>query len=113
MVSSAELQATRANERMTRSYKVLLTTGRETGEGHLCDLSVKGCAIESPVRVSVGQALELRILLAETQSLQVRRAVVRWVKDWQFGVEFQDNRLHARVHQVVHAWKHDPWKLAR
>ena len=110
MVSSATGRATR----ITTSYSVKITTGRQSGDGHVYDLSGNGCAIQSAVSVRVGDMLQLRIIIPEAdQSLKVRRALVRWVEGCRFGVEFRDDRPHARLHHVVHAWKNDPWKLAR
>jgi hypothetical protein len=71
MVTTTESRTTRSNERAALWYPVMLTTGRETGEGQVWDLSGTGGSIESHVGVTVGQMLQLRIIIPEAdRSLQ-------------------------------------------
>ncbi len=55
------------------------------------DLSVRGCRISSPTRVTRGAELQLHLILPENEHyspVDVERAVVQWTEGNEFGVEF-------------------------
>ena len=61
------------------------------GEGVGLDLSVRGCRISSPTRVTRGTELQLHLILPENEHdspVDVERAVVQWTEGNEFGVEF-------------------------
>ena len=61
------------------------------GEGVGLDLSVRGCRISSPTRVTRGTELQLHLVLPENDHyspVDVERAVVQWTEGNEFGVEF-------------------------
>jgi len=60
-------------------------------EGVGLDLSVRGCRISSPTRVTRGTELQLHLVLPENDQyspVDVERAVVQWTEGNEFGVEF-------------------------
>lgn len=114
MVSSqASVVKTRSSERRAHRGSVVLANSRQTGEGGVLDVSGNGCLVESLLRVTVGDSLQLRLLFPEVDlSLRVSEAVVRWVRGVQFGVEFMTvNETH--LHHFIRAWQEDPWKSSR
>ncbi len=61
------------------------------GEGVGLNLSVSGCRISSPTRVTRGTELQLHLVLPENDRyspVEVERAVVQWTEGNEFGVEF-------------------------
>lgn len=58
-------------------------------EGMLEDLSLSGSYIAGYTVVSIGMALALHILLpGDQEPLRIDRAIVKWVKGSEFGVDF-------------------------
>lgn len=59
------------------------------GDGHIIDLSLRGCRVDSQTAVRPGTSLELRIHTSEGEPpLNIYEAVVRWSRAQQFGLEF-------------------------
>jgi hypothetical protein len=59
------------------------------GDGHIIDLSLRGCRVESQTEVRPGTSLEVRIQTSEEEPpLKIQEAVVRWTRARQFGLEF-------------------------
>ena len=59
------------------------------GTGHMLDLSLRGCRIESPVTVEQGVSLELRIYAPDIEwPLVIQGASVQWVSGQTFGLAF-------------------------
>ncbi len=55
------------------------------------ELSVRGCRISSPTRVTRGTELQLQLILPENEHyspVDVERAVVQWTEGDEFGAEF-------------------------
>ncbi|HET6674081.1 MAG TPA: PilZ domain-containing protein [Nitrospiraceae bacterium] len=64
-------------------------SGDAEGEGIIVNLSPKGCKVESEATVKVSEAMSLIILLPDQKTpTTVDLALVRWVKDDAFGLEF-------------------------
>ena len=60
-----------------------------TSEGIIEDLSLSGNYINGNAPVSVGMALALQIFVpGDPDPLLIERAIVKWVKGSEFGVEF-------------------------
>jgi hypothetical protein len=51
--------------RVRVQFRVTFSTSTKAGTGHMLELSVGGCCIESPVTVEPGSSLELRICAAD------------------------------------------------
>jgi hypothetical protein len=102
---------TRLSERIALQCSIVMANGRQVGEGRVLDLSVRGCLVEGPVPVKVGDSLQLRLFLPDSdQSMCVSLAAVRWTQDLRFGVEFieVDEKHRACLNHFV-ARQADPW----
>ncbi|MFQ5993328.1 MAG: PilZ domain-containing protein [Nitrospiraceae bacterium] len=76
------------------------------GEGVGLDLSVRGCRISCPTRVTRGTELQLHLILPENDhysSVDVERGVVQWTEGDEFGVEFLQltTEVSERIHRFV------------
>jgi len=74
------------------------------GEATLLDLSTNGCQATSLTMPQLGATLKLSLFLEDQQwPLRIDEAVVRWVKEQKFGLEFtgirpaQRERLRALI----------------
>ena len=74
------------------------------GEAKLLDLSASGCRASSSIPLTVDMSLRLSLFLLDHQwPLRVNEAIVRWIDQDQFGLEFvnltmaQRERLRALV----------------
>jgi hypothetical protein len=73
------------------------------GDGTLMNLSLHGCRIKGAPSFSCGSRLRLQLWLPDqAQPMAIEQAVVRWVKDDQFGVSFLEvpPDVRARLEQV-------------
>ncbi|MDE3042153.1 MAG: PilZ domain-containing protein [Nitrospirota bacterium] len=67
------------------------------GEATILDLSTGGCQATSLTEVQVGTVLRLSLFLQDQQwPVRIDGAIVRWVKDNSFGLEFTDIRSAQR-----------------
>ncbi len=79
----------RSLPRVDANHLVMFTTPQEIGWGRLVNVSLPGCAIESPRLLSVGQTVKLSVLLSnDPEPLVVTLAKVRWWADGYAGLEF-------------------------
>ena len=79
----------RYRPRIGVSCPVVVTTGTQVGAGHILDLTLPGCLIESPLAVQKAQPLHLEMFLPGIASpLIVTLAVIRWTEGNRFGAEF-------------------------
>jgi len=70
-------------------FEALTVLQPTQGEGYTYDLTIKGCRIESDVKVERGSYVSLALQLHERQvPLAISVARVRWVRGPVFGVEF-------------------------
>ena len=56
---------------------VVIETNGRTAQGRVLNLSVPGCLLETGIRLCVGQAVALTMLLSDGQAMNVGLAVVR------------------------------------
>lgn len=78
----------RKEQRYRESVPVQYLGEGVTGEGFLFDLSLNGGRIVGEVPVSVDLSLRLRFSLpGEAEPFMFERAVVRWVRGLEFGLE--------------------------
>jgi PilZ domain len=67
------------------------------GEATVLDLSTNGCQATSFIQIQVGMVFRLSLFLHDQQwPLRIDEALVRWVKDANFGLEFTGIRLAQR-----------------
>ena len=79
----------RKNRRLKKLVPVRYLGNGITGEGIIKDLSLSGNNITGNVTVSVGVALALQIFVpGDPVALLIDRAIVKWVKGSEFGVDF-------------------------
>jgi len=84
-----------------------------SGSGVLGDLSIRGCRVFSKAQVKPGTEMELRIeVLTEELQIQVKKAVVRWSRDSNFGLEFINlsGDEWARLRDVVRELGKESWQ---
>ena len=76
-----------------------VTCGGITCEGTVLDVTVPGCLIQSSsVSARKGDSLTLRVTIPQVRAtFLVARAVVRWVDELRFGVEFVEMDPKERV----------------
>ncbi len=89
------------------------STNIVSGVGILGDLSIRGCRIFSATQVKPGTEVELRIEISNEQpSLHIRRSVVRWSRDGNFGMEFINlfEGEWARLQQLVKELELQPFQ---
>ena len=79
----------RKNRRLKKLVPVRYLGDGIAGEGIIKDLSLSGSYITGNVTVSVGVALSLQIFVPrDPEALLIDRAIVKWVKGSEFGVDF-------------------------
>lgn len=79
-------------------------------EGLLKDVSVGGGWITGAVPVSVGMVLRVQLCVpGDLEPFLIDRALVRWVKRLEFGVEFEGmpTMVSARLHRLIATLIHD------
>lgn len=86
-------------------------------EGRILDLSLPGCLLESPEKISPGEYVQLRLFLPDLQApLQVSLAAVRWVQGVRVGLEFirtsldEQRRLERFVREHLGAGGASVWR---
>lgn len=101
----------RSSERIALQCSIVIANGIQVGEGRVLDVSVRGCLVEGPVLVRVGDHLQLRLFLPDSDlSMCVSLAAVRWAQGLRFGVEFieVDEKHRACLNHFV-SLQADPW----
>jgi hypothetical protein len=79
----------RKNQRLKKLVPVRYLGARLAGEGIISDLSLSGSYITGNVPVQVGMQLSLQIFVpGDQESLMIDRAIVKWVKKGEFGIDF-------------------------
>jgi hypothetical protein len=105
----------RSSERFALECTIVLASGIQVGEGQVLNMSGRGCLVESSVLVNVGDYLQLRLSLHESEpSLRVSRAAVCWAQGFRFGVKFigMEEKDLARLNRFVILQGWDPWERA-
>ncbi len=79
----------RKNSRLKKLVPVRYLRDGIAGEGIIKDLSLSGSYITGNATVSVGMLLNLQIFVpGNPQPLLIDQAIVKWVKESEFGVDF-------------------------
>ncbi|HEX7766971.1 MAG TPA: PilZ domain-containing protein [Nitrospira sp.] len=67
------------------------------GEASLLDISASGCRASSSIPLENGMMLRLSIFLPDHQwPLRINQAIVRWIENKEFGLEFIDITMAQR-----------------
>ena len=87
-------------------FPLAIANGIQISDGRVFDVSVRGCLVESSVRVKAGDCLQLRLGLPEAASVPficVSVAIVRWAQGRRFGVEFikVDEKYRASLNRFI------------
>lgn len=79
----------RQHRRVPAQLKSLLLGNSHEVEGVTLDLSIAGARIESEIDVFPGKQIRVRLLVpGEEELLLIEQAMVRWVDEDTFGIEF-------------------------
>src|SRR5262249_37960984 len=79
----------RQHRRIPAQLKSLLLGNSHEVEGVTLDLSIGGARIESDIAVFPGKQLRVRLVVpGEEELLSIDQALVRWVHEDTFGIEF-------------------------
>lgn len=79
----------RQHRRVPAQLKSLLLGNSHEVEGVTLDLSIGGARIESEIDVFPGKQIQVRLVVpGEEEPLLIDQALVRWVDEDTFGIEF-------------------------
>ena len=79
----------RKHQRLKKLVPVRYLRDGIAGEGIIKDLSLNGSYMTGNAPVSIGMVLALQIFVpGDSEPLLIERAIVRWVKKSEFGVDF-------------------------
>ncbi len=79
----------RQHRRIPAQLKSLLQGNSHEVEGVTLDLSIGGARIESEIDVFPGKQIQVRLVVpGEEEPLLIDQALVRWVDEDTFGIEF-------------------------
>jgi hypothetical protein len=94
----------RKQQRLTRLVSVRYLRDGVAGEGIIDDLSLSGSYMTGNTPVFVGMALALQMFVpGDPEPLLIDRAIVKWVKGSEFGVDFDlpQPAVAERITQVI------------
>lgn len=71
--------------------------------GHVIDLTVPGCRLQSTLLLDAGESVQLRVQVEGRKPLRIDLGVVRWVQDNMAGIEFirMSEEDQVRLRQLV------------
>jgi hypothetical protein len=77
--------------------------GLVQGQGTVWNLSLMGWKLSGDVPLQVGQTCSLTVNLPNEESILVTAAIVRWVRDQEYGLETLaiEKQTHSRVEHVI------------
>ena len=94
----------RKHQRLRRLVPVRYLRDGIAGEGIIKDLSLSGSYMTGNTPVSVGMALALHLFVpGDPEPLLIDRAIVKWVKGSEFGVDFDtpEPRVAERITTII------------
>ena len=94
----------RKNQRIKRLVPVRYLGDGIIGEGIIKDLSLSGSYITGNAAVSIGAVIALQIFIpGDPEPLCIDRATVKWVKDSDFGVDFDTSQSEVteRIAKII------------
>jgi PilZ domain len=87
----------RAYHRFPLFYPVIFGGAPFIGEGNLTNLSLMGCSVMSDREVLCGSDVRLSVLLPNQRpALSIDLGTIKWVRGYEFGVEFLRLPLEVR-----------------
>ncbi|MEC4889735.1 MAG: PilZ domain-containing protein [Nitrospira sp.] len=93
---------------LTRLSSVLVQRDKLRYDAAVCDVSIKGCRVESPIKPFTGMQLEVSFQLpGEATPITISNATVRWTGSHGIGIEFlkiepaQEARLKSLISQIT------------
>lgn len=88
----------RVHERTDTDFRAFFTDGQYLeGEGTVLDISKSGCRVQCPCELKQGSIIELWLFMPNYEwPLRIERALVRWAKGEEFGLEFANLRPSQR-----------------
>lgn len=78
----------RYSDRKKTSCRVTLSCGGRVSEGHIRDLTVPGCLLETVLLLETGQSVQLRVYVDNKRPMRIDLGIVRWTQGGKAGVEF-------------------------
>ena len=94
----------RKDQRIKRLVPVRYLGDRIIGEGIIKDLSLSGSYITGNASVSIGAVIALQIFIpGDPEPLLIDCATVKWVKDSDFGVDFDisQSEVTERIAKII------------
>ena len=94
----------RKDQRLKKLVPVRYLGNGIAGEGIIKDISLSGSYITGNAPVSVGVTLALQIFVpGDPEPLLIDRAIVKWVKGSEFGVDFEipQPKVAERITKVI------------
>jgi PilZ domain len=94
----------RKDQRLKKLVPVRYLGHGMAGEGIIKDLSLSGSYMTGNAPVSVGMTLALQIFVpGDPEPLLIDRAIVKWVKGPEFGVDFDtpQPKVAERITQII------------
>lgn len=92
-------------ERVTTTMPVDIVGDRGEGEGVVVNLSLDGCSLRTPLKLSAGDRLDLSLYPQDkTTPVRIERAIVRSIKAPLVGIQFVQfpSRSRERLSRVIH-----------
>jgi hypothetical protein len=83
--------------------------GTFQGQGTVWNFSMMGWKLSGDMPLRVGQMCSLTVALPNEPSFIVAAAIVRWVRDQEYGLETLaiDKQIHSRLEQVINRLEQD------
>ena len=94
----------RKDQRLKKLVPVRYLGDGIAGEGMIEDLSLSGSYMTGNIPVSVGMALSLQMFVpGDPEPLLIDRAIVKWVKGSEFGVDFDtpQPKVAERITKII------------
>ncbi len=94
----------RTDQRLKKLVPVRYLGDGMAGEGIIKDLSLSGSYMTGNAPVSVGMTLALQIFVpGDPEPLLIDRAIVKWVKGSEFGVDFDtpQPKVTERITKII------------
>ncbi len=101
----------RTNQRFKEMVPLQYWREGPVGEGRLNDLSLSGASITGTVPVTVRMGLRVHLCVpGDPEPLLINRALVKWVKGLEFGVEFEllPAAVRAKLFRLISTLVHEP-----
>ena len=104
--------AIRTFPRFSVCCPVTYHAGVHKGQGIVWNLSVNGWRLSGDVPLRVGQTCPLTVNLPNQPSLIVEAAIVRWIRDQEYGLEtlVVEKPTHRQLEQIINRLEQDSFE---